>query len=172
MVHQHFMLVETLSVAENIILGKMPPWKTLTNMTPVYQKINQMSADFGLNVDPTALVQDLSVGEQQRVEILKVLYHGADLLILDEPTAVLTPQESEKLLDFLRQLADLGLTIVFITHKLEEVMQISDRVTILRDGKTIATVNTRDTNPKELARMMVGRDVLMDLKRKKDNPVM
>ena len=166
MVHQHFMLVETLTVAENIILGKMPPWKTLNNMTPIYQKINQMSSDFGLNVDPTALVQDLSVGEQQRVEILKVLYHGADLLILDEPTAVLTPQESENLLDFLRKLADLGLTIVFITHKLEEVMQISDRVTILRDGKTIATVSTRDTNPKELARMMVGRDVLMDLKKK------
>lgn len=166
MVHQHFMLVETLSVAENIILGKLPPWKTLNNLTAVHQKINQMSTDFGLNVDPTALVQDLSVGEQQRVEILKVLYHGADLLILDEPTAVLTPQESENLLDFLRQLADLGLTIVFITHKLEEVMQISDRVTILRDGKTIATVNTLDTNPKELARMMVGRDVLMDLKKK------
>jgi simple sugar transport system ATP-binding protein len=166
MVHQHFMLVETLSVAENIILGKYPPWKILNNMTPVYQKIDQMSNNFGLNVDPTALVQDLSVGEQQRVEILKVLYHGADLLILDEPTAVLTPQEAEHLLGFLRQLADKGLTIVFITHKLEEVMQISDRVTILRDGKTIATVNTRDTNPKDLARMMVGRDVLMDLKKK------
>lgn len=166
MVHQHFMLVETLSVAENIILGKFPPWKSLKNMTPVYQKIEQMSTDFGLNVDPTALVQDLSVGEQQRVEILKVLYHGADLLILDEPTAVLTPQESEHLLDFLRQLADRGLTIVFITHKLEEVMQISDRVTILRDGKTIATVNTRETSPRDLARMMVGREVLMDLKKK------
>ena len=170
MVHQHFMLVETLSVAENIILGQYRPWKVLNNLEPVIKKIQQMSKDYGLNVDPTSLVQDLSVGEQQRVEILKALYHGADLLILDEPTAVLTPQESEHLLDFLRQLADKGLTIVFITHKLEEVMQISDRVTILRDGKTIATVNTQETNPRELAKMMVGRDVLMDLNKKEKQP--
>jgi simple sugar transport system ATP-binding protein len=170
MVHQHFMLVETLSVAENIILGQYKPWKVLNNLEPVIKKIQQMSKDYGLNVDPTSLVQDLSVGEQQRVEILKALYHGADLLILDEPTAVLTPQESEHLLDFLRQLADKGLTIVFITHKLEEVMQISDRVTILRDGKTIATVNTKETNPRELAKMMVGRDVLMDLNKKEKQP--
>lgn len=170
MVHQHFMLVETLSVAENIILGQYKPWKVLNNLDPVIKKIRQMSKDYGLNVDPTSLVQDLSVGEQQRVEILKALYHGADLLILDEPTAVLTPQESEHLLDFLRQLADKGLTIVFITHKLEEVMQISDRVTILRDGKTIATVNTKETNPRELAKMMVGRDVLMDLNKKEKEP--
>ena len=170
MVHQHFMLVETLSVAENIILGQYKPWHVLNNMDQVIQKIKQMSKDYGLNVDPLSLVQDLSVGEQQRVEILKVLYHGADLLILDEPTAVLTPQESEHLLDFLRQLADQGLTIVFITHKLEEVMQISDRVTILRDGKTIATVNTKEVNPRELAKMMVGRDVLMDLTKKEKIP--
>ncbi len=170
MVHQHFMLVETLSVAENIILGQYKPWKVLNNLDPVIKKIQQMSIDYGLNVDPTSLVQDLSVGEQQRVEILKALYHGADLLILDEPTAVLTPQESEHLLDFLRQLADKGLTIVFITHKLEEVMQISDRVTILRDGKTIATVNTKETNPRGLAKMMVGRDVLMDLNKKEKQP--
>ncbi|PKO04392.1 MAG: heme ABC transporter ATP-binding protein [Chloroflexi bacterium HGW-Chloroflexi-3] len=170
MVHQHFMLVETLSVAENIILGQYKPWKVLNNLEPVIKMIRQMSKDYGLNVDPTSLVQDLSVGEQQRVEILKALYHGADLLILDEPTAVLTPQESEHLLDFLRQLADKGLTIVFITHKLEEVMQISDRVTILRDGKTIATVKTKETNPRELAKMMVGREVLMDLNKKEKQP--
>lgn len=170
MVHQHFMLVETLSVAENIILGQYKPWKILNNLDPVIKKINQMSKEYGLNVDPFSLVQDLSVGEQQRVEILKVLYHGADLLILDEPTAVLTPQESEHLLDFLRELANEGLTIIFITHKLEEVMQISDRVTILRDGKTIATVNTKETNPRELAKMMVGRDVLMNLDKKEKQP--
>jgi simple sugar transport system ATP-binding protein len=170
MVHQHFMLVETLSVAENIILGQYKPWKVLNNLDPVIKKIQQMSKDYRLNVDPTSLVKDLSVGEQQRVEILKALYHGADLLILDEPTAVLTPQESENLLDFLRQLADKGLTIVFITHKLEEVMQISDRVTILRDGKTITTVNTKETNPRELAKMMVGRDVLMNLIKKEKQP--
>ena len=170
MVHQHFMLVETLTVAENIILGQYKPWKVLNNLDQVIKNIRQMSKDYGLNVDPLSLIQDLSVGEQQRVEILKALYHGADLLILDEPTAVLTPQESEHLLDFLRQLADQGLTIVFITHKLEEVMQISDRVTILRDGQTIATVNTSETNPRELAKMMVGRDVLMDLQKKEKIP--
>ncbi|MDO9086775.1 MAG: ABC transporter ATP-binding protein [Anaerolineaceae bacterium] len=170
MVHQHFMLVETLSVTENIILGQYKPWKVLNNLDPVTKKIQQMSKDYGLNVDPTSLVHDLSVGEQQRVEILKALYHGADLLILDEPTAVLTPQESEHLLDFLRQLANKGLTIVFITHKLEEVMQISDRVTILRDGKTIATVITGETNPRGLAKLMVGRDVMMDLNKKEKQP--
>ncbi len=170
MVHQHFMLIETLSVAENIILGQYKPWKVLNNLDPVVNKIKQMSKEYGLNIDPLSLVQNLSVGEQQRVEILKVLYHGADLLILDEPTAVLTPQESEHLLGFLRQLADKGLTIVFITHKLEEVMQISDRVTILRDGKTIATVKTKETNPRELAKMMVGRDVLMELNKKEKIP--
>jgi simple sugar transport system ATP-binding protein len=170
MVHQHFMLVETLTVVENIVLGQYKPWKTLNNLDPVINTIKQMSKDYGLNVNPLSLVQDLSVGEQQRVEILKVLYRGADLLILDEPTAVLTPQESEHLLDFLRQLADRGLTIVFITHKLEEVMKISDRVTILRDGKTIATVKTKETNPRELAKMMVGRDVLMELNKKEKIP--
>ncbi|NPV75337.1 MAG: ABC transporter ATP-binding protein [Anaerolineae bacterium] len=170
MVHQHFMLVPTITVAENIILGQYPSWKVLNDMPAVYEKIEKLSKDFDLDVDPSALVQDLSVGEQQRVEILKALYHGADLLILDEPTAVLTPQESEHLLGFLRQLADRGLTIVFITHKLEEVMQVSDRVTILRDGKAIATLNTKDTNPRELARLMVGRDVLMDLKKKEGQP--
>lgn len=170
MVHQHFMLVETLTVAENIVLGQYKPMKVLNDMDQIIQKLKQMSKEYGLNVDPNAYIHDLSVGEQQRVEILKVLYHGADLLILDEPTAVLTPQEAEHLLDFLRKLADEGLTIIFITHKLEEVMQISDRVTILRDGKTIATVNTKDTNPRELAKMMVGRDVLMDLHKKESNP--
>ena len=170
MVHQHFMLVPTLTVAENIVLGQYRSWKVLNDMPAVYEKIEKLSNDFDLDVDPAALVQDLSVGEQQRVEILKALYHGADLLILDEPTAVLTPQESEHLLDFLRQLADRGLTIVFITHKLEEVMQVSDRVTILRDGKAITTLNTKDTNPRELAHLMVGRDVLMDLKKKEGQP--
>ncbi|MCC6146533.1 MAG: ABC transporter ATP-binding protein [Anaerolineaceae bacterium] len=166
MVHQHFMLVPTLTVAENIVLGQYPAWKVLSDMPAIQEKIYQLSKEFDLNVHPEALVQDLSVGEQQRVEILKALYHGADLLVLDEPTAVLTPQESEHLLSFLRELADKGLTILFITHKLEEVMQVSDRVTILRDGKAIATVNTSETNPRELARMMVGRDVLMELMKK------
>lgn len=166
MVHQHFMLVPTLTVAENVILGQYQPWQALNNMDQVAARIRQMSSDFGLNVDPLALIGDLSVGEQQRVEILKNLYHGADLLILDEPTAVLTPQETEHLLKFLRELADRGLTIIFITHKLDEVMQVSDRVTVLRDGKVVATINTSETNPRQLARLMVGREVLMELPRK------
>ena len=170
MVHQHFMLVPTLTVAENIVLGQHRPWKVLSDMTQVAERIRTLSREFGLNVDPTELVSELSVGEQQRVEILKNLYHGADLLILDEPTAVLTPQETEHLLKFLRELAARGMTIIFITHKLEEVMQVSDRVTVLRDGQVVATVNTSETNPRELARLMVGREVLMELPRKHGEP--
>ena len=165
MVHQHFMLVPTLTVAENIVLGQYKPWAVLSNMDQVAKRIRELGSELGFEVDPDALVENLSVGEQQRVEILKTMYHGADLLILDEPTAVLTPQETVQLLRLLRGLADRGLTVIFITHKLDEVMQVSDRVTVLRDGRVIDTVNTADTNPRALARMMVGRDVLMELPR-------
>lgn len=165
MVHQHFMLVPTLTVTENLILGQYPMHRILHDLDAVAQKIREMSDKFGLGVDPCAICGELSVGEQQRVEILKALFHGADLLILDEPTAVLTPQETSQLLTFLRQLAEKGLTIIFITHKLEEVMMVSDRVTVLRQGKVVATVNTADTNPRELAKLMVGRPVLMELPR-------
>lgn len=165
MVHQHFMLVPTLTVAENIVLGQYKPWAVLHDMDRVADRIRELSAELGFDVNPDALIQDLSVGEQQRVEILKTMYHGADLLILDEPTAVLTPQETTQLLQLLRRLANRGLTVIFITHKLEEVMQVSDRVTVLRDGRVIDTVNTAETNPRALARMMVGRDVLMELPR-------
>ncbi|MDR3573537.1 MAG: ABC transporter ATP-binding protein [Anaerolineaceae bacterium] len=170
MVHQHFMLVPTLTVAENIILGQYPFWHVYRDMEKVSERITQLSRERGLNVDPHALISNLSVGEQQRVEILKALYHGAELLILDEPTAVLTPQETGQLLSLLHTLAGHGMTIIFITHKLEEVMQVSDRVTVLRDGKVVATVNTKETNPRDLARMMVGRDVLMELPRKPAHP--
>ncbi len=165
MVHQHFMLVPTLSVAENVILGQRRPWQPLSDMPRVAERIRTLSREFGLETDPAALVSTLSVGEQQRVEILKALYHGIDLLILDEPTAVLTPQETTQLLTLLRGLAERGLTVIFITHKLEEVMLVSDRVTVLRDGKEVATLRTSETNPRELARLMVGRDVLMELPR-------
>ncbi|NWG75195.1 MAG: ABC transporter ATP-binding protein [Rubrivivax sp.] len=165
MVHQHFMLVPTLSVAENMILGQHRPWKVLRKMSSVSERIRTLGREFGLEVNPEALISELSVGEQQRVEILKALYHGVDLLILDEPTAVLTPQETTQLLTLLRSLADKGLTIIFITHKLEEVMMVSDRVTVLRDGKEVATLNTIETNPRELARLMVGREVLMEFAR-------
>ncbi len=170
MVHQHFMLVSTLTVAENVVLGQHRPWKVMNDMDQVEQRIDSLSQEFGLQVNPQVLVSQLSVGEQQRVEILKALYHGVDLLILDEPTAVLTPQETAHLLDFLRGLADHGLTIIFITHKLDEVMQVSDRVTVLRDAKAVATVNTADTNPRELAKLMVGREVLMELPERQGEP--
>ncbi|MGQ9517893.1 MAG: ABC transporter ATP-binding protein [Anaerolineae bacterium] len=170
MVHQHFMLVPTLTVVENLVLGQYPFMRVLHDLDSVAEHIRAMSKEFGLNVDPFAICGQLSVGEQQRVEILKALYHGADLLVLDEPTAVLTPQETTQLLTFLRQLADRGLTIIFITHKLEEVMMVSDRVTVLRQGKVVATVNTSETNPSELARMMVGRPVLMELPRTRCAP--
>lgn len=168
MVHQHFMLEPTLTVAENIILGQYPPFAVLNRkrMGEVHDRIRRLSEEFELAIDPVAYVQNLSVGEQQWVEILKVLYHGADLLILDEPTAVLTPQETARLLKFLRDLVQKGMTAIFISHKLEEVMQVSDRVTVLRDGQVIGTCETRETNPRELARMMVGRDVLVDLPRR------
>lgn len=170
MVHQHFMLVPTLTVAENLILGRYKSWRVLRDMAPVKEQILKLGEEFGLHTDPDALISQLSVGEQQRVEILKALYHGVDLLILDEPTAVLTPQETKHLLTFLRGLADKGLTIIFITHKLEEVMQVSDRVTVLRDGKKVATVDTGATNPHELARLMVGREVLMELPERHGQP--
>lgn len=165
MVHQHFMLVPTLTVVENLVLGQYPFHRILHDLDVVAQRIRSLGEEFGLNVNPYAICGELSVGEQQRVEILKALFHGADLLILDEPTAVLTPQETSQLLTFLRQLVNKGLTIIFITHKLEEVMKVSDRVTVLRQGKVVAVVNTADTNPRELAKMMVGRPVLMELPR-------
>ncbi|RME84112.1 MAG: ABC transporter ATP-binding protein [Caldilineae bacterium] len=170
MVHQHFMLVPTLTVAENLILGQYRYWQRLSQMERAKAEIRRLGEEFGLRIDPDAVVGRLSVGEQQRVEILKALYHGIDLLILDEPTAVLTPQETSQLLGFLRELADKGLTIIFITHKLEEVMQVSDRVTVLRDGKDVATLNTAETSPRELARLMVGRDVLMEMPERQGEP--
>ncbi|MCC6147051.1 MAG: ABC transporter ATP-binding protein [Anaerolineaceae bacterium] len=169
MVHQHFMLVETLTVAENIILGQWKPWKNLKEMEKVHERIKNLGEEYGLFVNPNALIRELSVGEQQRVEILKALYRGTDLLILDEPTSVLTPQETVQLLNLLRGLADKGLTIIFITHKFEEVFQVSDRVTVLRDGQLVGTTDTAQTTFGELAKWMVGREVFMDLDRSKSN---
>jgi ABC-type uncharacterized transport system ATPase subunit len=159
MVHQHFMLVPTQTVAENVILGLKQP-RFILHMRQVEQAILDLSRQYRLQVDPTAYIWQLSVGEQQRVEIIKLLYRGADVLILDEPTAVLTPQESDELGHTLRRMADEGKAIIFITHKLDEVTAFSDRVTVLRAGKNIATLVTAETNKAELARLMVGRDVL------------
>ncbi len=161
MVHQHFMLVNRLSVVENIVLGMEPVRGPFFARDSACKQINELSKKFGLFVDPDAIIEDLPVGIQQRVEIIKVLYRGAEILILDEPTAVLTPQETEELFEILRALKAQGKTVIFITHKLHEVMAITDSVTVMRLGKVTGVVKTSDTNPRELARMMVGRDVLL-----------
>jgi len=165
MVHQHFRLVPTLSVAENVVLGLDEGTGPFLNYRKTGKKISGIADRYGLAVDPQAKVWQLTVGQQQRVEILKALYREADILIMDEPTSVLTPQEVDQLFSTLRTLVDDGLTIIFITHKLDEVMEISDRVTILRKGKAIATVNTADTNKPQLAELMVGREVVFRLEK-------
>ncbi|MBC7242547.1 MAG: ABC transporter ATP-binding protein [Anaerolineae bacterium] len=160
MVHQHFQLVPTFTVAENIVLGlpsRREPF--LESRRRVHQQIAEVSRAYGLAVDPSCLVWQLSVGEQQRVEILKALYRGATVLILDEPTAVLTPQECERLFEILLALVQDGKSVIFISHKLDEVMAISHRVTVLRDGRVVGTARTQDITKQELARMMVGREM-------------
>jgi general nucleoside transport system ATP-binding protein len=171
MVHQHFMLVPTFTVAENMILGQPSPRAPLLeNRKQVARRIRQLSEQYGLKVEPEAAVWQLSVGQQQRVEILKSLYRGAKILILDEPTAVLTPQEVTELLAIMRHLAADGRSLIFISHKLEEVMQVSDRIMVLRDGQVVDMVQTGKTNPAELSRMMVGRDVLLRVNKKPASP--
>ena len=164
MVHQHFMLVEPQTVAENVILGLNTP-RLFLDMARIESRIAEFSKQYGLQVDPRARIWQLSVGEQQRVEILKMLYRGVDILIMDEPTAVLTPQEVEELFVTLRRMADEGRAVIFISHKLDEVMAISDRITVLRGGKVVATVNTDQITKEELARMMVGREVLFHVQK-------
>ncbi len=164
MVHQHFMLVEMLTVAENVTLGLESP-RFFLKLPQTEQKIAELAARYGLRVDPRARIWQLSVGEQQRVEIIKMLYRGARVLILDEPTAVLTPGEVEELFKILRRMADEGHSVIFISHKLEEVLAISDRITVLRKGKVVATVETAKTHQAELARLMVGREVLFQMEK-------
>jgi simple sugar transport system ATP-binding protein len=159
MVHQYFELVPTLTVAENVGLGLKAEREPLLNLDSVAKRINGLAKDYGLLVNPDALVAQLSVGERQRVEILKALYREPDTLILDEPTSVLTPQEVEGLFHFMRSMAAEGRAVVVITHKLPEVMAVSDRVTVLRHGKVVARLKTKDTNPNELAEKMVGREI-------------
>jgi general nucleoside transport system ATP-binding protein len=161
MVHQHFMLVDPMTVAENIVLGAEPGTPLALDLTAAAQKIRSLSEEFKLEVDPNAVVENLSVGQQQRVELLKALYRNARLLILDEPTAVLTPQEVDEFFVILRRMREQGKTIVIITHKLSEVLAISDEVTVMRDGKVVGNLRTKDTNAAELARLMVGREVLL-----------
>lgn len=165
MIHQHFMLIPQLTVVENIAANLRSQNRFILNLKQVRQKILELSAQHHLEVDPDAYIWQLSVGAQQRVEIIRALMAGAEILILDEPTAVLTPQEVVELFQILRQLVASGKTIIFISHKLDEVLQISDRVTVLRDGAVIGSVDTPKTNKNELAHMMVGRDVLFRVDR-------
>jgi ABC-type uncharacterized transport system ATPase subunit len=162
MVHQHFLLVAPFTVAENVILGLPASFGSALNMREARRRIRQLSDEYGLTVDPDARIWQLSVGVQQRVEILKACYRGADVLILDEPTSVLTPQETEELFGLMRAMRDRGSSIIFITHKLPEVMEISDRVTVLRDGRVVGTMDVCDTSPKQLGRMMIGREVFLE----------
>jgi simple sugar transport system ATP-binding protein len=164
MVHQNFMLVETMTVAENVVLG-LQELSFQPEFRQVKRRLRELGEQYGLKVDPGAYIWQLSVGEQQRVEILKLLYRDADILILDEPTAVLTPQEVDDLVEVLRRVVKEGKAAVFITHKLREVMMFSDRVTVLRGGKNVATRATSGTSPGELARLMVGREVLFQLEK-------
>ncbi len=160
MVHQHFMLVPTFTVAENFVLGRpSPQWPLLEDRRAVAARIAGLARRHGLAVDPDARVDRLSVGQQQRVEILKALYRGAEILILDEPTAVLTPREADELLAVLRGLAAAGRSVVFISHKLDEVLRVADRVAVLRDGRPVATLPAGSTSAPELGRLMVGREV-------------
>ncbi|MFS9255238.1 ABC transporter ATP-binding protein [Streptococcus infantis] len=159
MVHQHFMLVEAFTVAENIILGSEVTNKGILDLKKANADILELSERYGLAVDPTAKVEDISVGAQQRVEILKTLYRGADILIFDEPTAVLTPAEILELMDIMKTLVKEGKSIILITHKLDEIRAVADRVTVIRRGKSIQTVSIEGATNKDLAEMMVGRSV-------------
>src|SRR3954464_13127614 len=170
MVHQHFMLVETMTVAENIVLGSEPGNAASLDLKKAAAEIRKLSDEFKLAVDPNATIETLSVGQQQRVELLKALYRHAQLLILDEPTAVLTPQEVEEFFIILRRMREQGKTIVIITHKLSEVLAISDDVTVMRDGRVVGNVKTAETSAAELARMMVGRDVLLRVEKPDARP--
>ena len=176
MVHQHFMLVPVMTVAENIVLGAEPRrGGGLLDVAEAGRRVRELSERYGLAVDPDAVIEDVTVGTQQRVEILKTLYRGARILVLDEPTAVLTAQEAKELFEVLRTLTADGVAIVFISHKLGEVLDIADRVTVLRRGERIDTVPTEGATEQSLARLMVGRDVLLSVEKpagKRGNPVL
>jgi ABC-type uncharacterized transport system ATPase subunit len=161
MVHQHFMLVPTLTVAENVMLGTEITSGILLDERTANRRIRELSTRYGLDVPPEALIQDLPVGVQQRVEIVKALYRGADILILDEPTAVLTPQEADDLFDVMRTLKAQGKSIIFISHKLKEVLAIADRITVLRRGRVVGSANPKQATEEQLAAMMVGRAVTL-----------
>lgn len=166
MVFQHFKLVENFTVLENIILGAEKGNLIAQSLTSARQTLSQLASEYELNVDPDSLIENISVGMQQRVEILKALYRKAKILILDEPTGVLTPAEAEHLFRILKNLKNEGKTIILITHKLKEIMNITDTVSVMRQGEMTATMQTKDTNPEKLAELMVGRKVLLQIRKK------
>lgn len=166
MVHQHFMLIPVFTVAENVMLGDEETKRGSLDRVAVAAKINEISKQYGLDVDPNALVGPLPVGIQQRVEIVKTLYRNAEIVILDEPTAVLTPQEAEDLFRIMRDLTARGVSIIFITHKLKEVLAVADRITVMRAGRVINTVTPSETDSAQLANMMVGRQVILTVDKK------
>jgi simple sugar transport system ATP-binding protein len=171
MVHQHFMLIPVMTVAENIVLGLEPTEHgVLLDYGAASARVAELARGFGFFIDPDALVRDITVGQEQRVEILKALYRRADILVLDEPTAVLTPQEAEELFEILRALKDEGLSIVFISHKLKEVLDLADRVTVLRRGKRVDTLGIANSTEQSLARLMVGREVLLRVEKSPASP--
>lgn len=170
MVHQHFMLVETFTVVQNIILGAEPKKGLKIDYEKATKDIMTLSEQYGLKIDPNAKVQDISVGMQQRIEILKILYRGAEILIFDEPTAVLTPQEIDELIQIMRNLINEGKTIILITHKLKEIMKVCDQVTIIRRGKVIDSLSVSGTNMDQLAAKMVGREVSFSVDKKEADP--
>lgn len=163
MIHQHFKLIDVLTAAENIILGL--PGKSVLHMDQIESEIKKLTDNYGFDLNPSQKIYDMSVSQKQTVEIVKVLYRGADILILDEPTAVLTPQETEKLFVILRNMKKAGKSIIIITHKLQEVLDISDRVAVLRKGKYIGTINTAEADVSSLTEMMVGEKISLDIKR-------
>src|SRR5215470_11521858 len=170
MVHQHFMLVEPLSVTENIVLGQEPVAGLSLDYKKARQRVQEISDQYGLKINPDAAVGSLSVGQQQRVEILKILYRDARILILDEPTAVLTPQEVESLFAILRLLKSEGKTIIIITHKLAEVLALSDNITVMRDGRVVGELISSGATAQGLASLMVGREVLLRVQKADSRP--
>ena len=170
MVHQHFKLVENFTVTENIILGNEPRKGIGVDIKGASKRIEELSKKYGLNVDPHAKIEDISVGMQQRVEILKMLYRNAEVLIFDEPTAVLTPQEIEDLIEIMKNLTKEGKSIILITHKLKEIKAVANRCTVIRRGKYIGTVNVKETDEAEMAKMMVGREVSFEVEKEQAKP--
>ncbi|MFD2648400.1 ABC transporter ATP-binding protein [Devosia albogilva] len=170
MVHQHFMLVDNFSVLENVVLGAEDSGLLKPSLDRARRELDRLEHEYNLEVDPDAIIEDISVGQQQRVEILKALYRGAETLILDEPTGVLTPKEADDLFRVLRTLREQGKTVILITHKLREIMAITDNVSVMRQGEMVATVKTSETSPEHLAELMVGRRVLLRVEKDAANP--